>query len=159
MRDLEMAFVGKIAASMTHEIKNTLAIILESSGLLSDIITLSQEGSFPHKEKFQRVLGNINDQVKRGVDITTRLNQFAHSMDEPLVSIQVSALLDQIVMLMRRLAKRRGIELKIAAPDRDLSFMSDPFRLLLVIGSIIEQLVESLESGGQIILQPQGDHE
>lgn len=158
MRDLEMAFVGKIAASMTHEIKNTLAIILESSGLLSDIITLSQEGSFPHKEKFQRVLGNINDQVNRGVDITTRLNQFAHSMDEPLASIQVSALLDQIVMLMRRLAKRRGIELKTGAADRDLSLMSDPFRLLLVLGSVIEQLAESLESGGEIILQPRGGH-
>ena len=61
MRDLEMAFLGKITASMTHEIKNTYAIILESSGLLSDLLTLSQEGSFPHKEKFLKVLGSIND--------------------------------------------------------------------------------------------------
>ena len=156
MRDLEMAFVGKIAASMTHEIKNTLAIIQESSGLLSDIISLSQEGSFPHKEKFQRVLGNINEQVNRGVDITTRLNQFAHSMDEPLVSIQVSALLEQISLLMRRLAKRRGIELKTGAAAQELSLLSDPFRLLLVLGSVIEKLAESLESGGAIILQAQG---
>jgi len=156
VRDLEMAFVGKIAASMTHEIKNTLAIIQESSGLLSDIISLSQEGSFPHKEKFQRVLGNINEQVNRGVDITTRLNQFAHSMDEPLVSIQVSALLEQISLLMRRLAKRRGIELKTGAAAQELSLLSDPFRLLLVLGSVIEKLAESLESGGAIILQAQG---
>ncbi len=156
MRDLEMAFVGKIAASMTHEIKNTLAIIQESSGLLSDIISLSQEGSFPHKEKFQRVLGNINEQVNRGVDITTRLNQFAHSMDEPLVSIQVSALLEQISLLMRRLAKRRGIELKTGAAAQELSLLSDPFQLLLVLGSVIEKLAESLESGGAIILQAQG---
>jgi hypothetical protein len=66
LRDLEMAFLGKITASMTHEISNTLAIIQESAGLLSDLINLSKEGSFPHKEKFQRVLGNINDQVRRG---------------------------------------------------------------------------------------------
>jgi C4-dicarboxylate-specific signal transduction histidine kinase len=151
-----MAFVGKIAASMTHEIKNTLAIILESSGLLSDIISLSQEGSFPHKEKFQRVLGNINEQVNRGVDITTRLNQFAHSMDEPLASIQVPALLEQISLLMRRLAKRRGIELKTAPAAQELSLTSDPFRLLLVLGSVIEKLAEALETGGAITLQAQG---
>jgi C4-dicarboxylate-specific signal transduction histidine kinase len=159
LRDLEMAFLGKIAASMTHEIKNTFAIILESSGLLSDIITLSQEGSFPQKEKFQRVLGNINQQVNRGVDITTRLNQFAHSMDEPRTPVQVPGLLVQIVILMRRLAKRRGIELK-AVSEGDLSIISDPFRLLLVLGSVIEKLADSLESGGEIILQsheaPQG---
>jgi C4-dicarboxylate-specific signal transduction histidine kinase len=154
LRNLEMAFMGKIAASMTHEIKNTFAIILESSGLLSDIITFSQEGSFPQKEKFQRVLGNINEQVNRGVDITTRLNQFAHSMDEPLTSVQVPGLLQQIVLLMRRLAKRRGIELK-AISEGDRAITSDPFRLLLVLGSVIEKLADSLESGGEIILQSQ----
>jgi C4-dicarboxylate-specific signal transduction histidine kinase len=152
LRDLEMAFLGKIAASMTHEIKNTFAIILESSGLLSDIITLSQEGSFPHKEKFQRVLGNINQQVNRGVDITTRLNQFAHSMDEPLAMVNVPGLLEQVILLMRRLAKRRGVELK-AVSGGDLSLVSDPFRLLLVLGSVIDQLADSLESGGEIVLQ------
>lgn len=156
MRDLEMAFLGKIAASLTHEIKNTFAIILESAGLLSDIITLSQEQGFPQKEKFVRVLGNIKEQVNRGVDITTRLNRFAHSMDEPLTSINVADLLEQISLLMRRLAKRRGVELKVGAADRDLTLRSDHFRLLLVLGSVVEQLADSLESGGEIILQTQG---
>lgn len=156
MRDLEMAFLGKIAASMTHEIKNTFAIILESAGLLTDIITLSKEGSFPHQEKFQRVLGNINEQVKRGVDVTSRLNQFAHSMDEPLAQVNVPSLLEQVTLLMRRLAKRRGLELKAEASGQDLSLMSDPFRLLLILGSVIENLADSLESGGEIILQSKG---
>lgn len=151
LRDLEMAFLGKIAASMTHEIKNTFAIILESAGLLSDIITLSKEGSFPNKEKFQRVLGNINDQVNRGVDITTRLNQFAHSMDEPLTSVHLPSLLGQIVLLMRRLAKRWGIELQ-ADSQGERAIMSDPFRLLLVLGSVIETLADHLETGGEITL-------
>lgn len=159
MRDLEMAFLGKITASLTHEIKNTFAIILESAGLLSDIISLSQEGTFPHKEKFQRVLGNITEQVNRGVDITTRLNRFAHSMDEPLTSVNVPGLLEQITLLMRRLASRRGIELTAVAADQDLSLRSDPFRLLLVLGSVIDQLAEGLESGGKIILQSQGAQE
>ena len=156
MRDLEMAFLGKITASMTHEISNTLAIILESAGLLSDLISLSQEGSFPHKEKFQRVLGNINDQVRRGVDITSRLNQFAHSMDEPVARVVVAELLERVVLLMRRLARRQGIELTAAAPDRDLSLMSDPFRLQLVLATVIEQLVGTLEPGGGIVLHGEG---
>lgn len=147
-----MAFLGKIAASMTHEIKNTFAIILESAGLLSDIITFAKEGDFPHKEKFVRVLGNINDQVNRGVDITTRLNQFAHSMDEPLTPVHLPSLMGQIALLMRRLAKRRGIELT-ADPQGDRAIMSDPFRLLLVLGSVIETLADHLETGGEISLQ------
>ncbi len=156
MRDLEMAFLGKITASMTHEIKNTLAIIQESSGLLSDFLTLSQEGSFPHKDKFQRVLGNINTQVNRSVDITTRLNEFAHSMDEPHIQVNVADLLERVVLLMRRLAKRKGIDLSALASDRDLSLVSDPFRLQLVLATVIEQLAEVLEAGGGITLQTAG---
>ena len=160
MRDLEMAFLGKIAASMTHEIKNTYAIILESSGLLSDLLTFHQEGPFPYKEKFHKVLGSINDQVNRGVVLATRFNQFAHRMDEPLASVNSADLMELAVALMQRLARRRVIELKALAPDRDVSLRSDPFRLLLVLASVIEQLADALESGGKIILQappaPQG---
>ena len=153
MRDLEMAFLGKITASMTHEIKNTYAIILESSGLLTDLLTLSQQDSFPSKEKFHRVLGTIDEQVRRGVVLATRLNQFAHSMDEPLATIKVPDLLELVVALMQRLVRRRGLELQALTPDREISFTSDPFRLQLVLASVIEELADGLESGGRIILQ------
>ncbi len=156
MRDLEIAFLGKITASMTHEIANSLAIILESAGLLSDILSLSQEGDFPHREKFQRVLGNINDQVKRGVDISGRLNQFAHSMDEPLAEVNVPELLGRIVLLMRRLAKHRGVELTAGEQTPNITFRSDPFRLQLVLASAIECLVGALPEGGSIILRGSG---
>jgi signal transduction histidine kinase len=156
LRDLEIAFLGKITASMTHEIANSLAIILESAGLLSDILNLSQEGDFPHREKFQRVLGNINDQVKRGVDISNRLNQFAHSMDEPLAAVNVPELLARVVLLMRRLAKHRGIELTAEAKEAELAIRSDPFRLQLVLAAVIENLTEAMEGEGSITLQLQG---
>jgi len=158
LRDQEMAFVGKIAASLTHEIKNTYAIILESSGLLSDLLTFHQEGPFQHKEKFHQVLGTINAQVQRGVVLATRLNQFAHSMDEPLATIKVADLLELVVALMRRLARRQNVELQALAPDdREASFSSNFFRVLLVLASLVEALAEALESGGQIILQPVPD--
>lgn len=156
MRDLEMAFVGKITAGMTHEIKNSLAIILESSGLLADLITLAPEGSFPHQDKFLRVLSNINDQVNRGVDLTSRLNRFAHSMDEPLATIKLPDLLEQVVLLMQRLARRQGIKLAVMAADPALTLRNDPFRLLLVLATVIETLAGSLESGGGIILHASG---
>ncbi len=153
MRALEMGFLGKITASVTHEIKNTLAIILESSGLLSDLLAFSPEESFPHKEKFQRVLATINEQVNRGVTLATRLNQFAHSMDEPVAEVKLSDLLELVVALMRRLARRRGIDLTAQVPEREISFRSDPFRLLLVLASVIEHLAGVLESGGKIVVQ------
>jgi len=153
LRDLEKAFWGKITASVTHEIKNTYAIIQESSGLLSDLLTLQPEGSLIHKEKFQRVLDTINNQVNRGVILATRLNQFAHSMDEPWTEVKMADLLELAVSLLQRLVRRREIELKAATPEADLSIRSNPFRLLLILDSVIERLPEVLKPGGQIVLQ------
>ena len=34
----EIAFMGKVTASLSHEIKNTLAIINESVGLMGDLL-------------------------------------------------------------------------------------------------------------------------
>jgi hypothetical protein len=57
---------------------------------------------------------------------------------------------------MRRLAKRQGIELRAEVADRDLAVVSDPFRLQLVLASVIEHLAQSLEAGGGIVLGAQG---
>jgi len=77
----EAAFMGRITAGVTHEMKNVLAIIKESAGLMEDLLALSKDASFPHREKFSSVLSKIRNQVARGVDISTRLNAFAHSPD------------------------------------------------------------------------------
>jgi signal transduction histidine kinase len=90
------------------------------------------------------------------VDITSRLNQFAHSMDEPVARVVLAELLERVVLLMRRLARRQGIDLTAAAPDRDLSLLSDPFRLQLVLATVIEHLLETLEPGGGIVLHGEG---
>jgi len=42
-RQTEIAFFGRITAGVTHELKNVLAIVNESSGLMQDLLALSKE--------------------------------------------------------------------------------------------------------------------
>jgi|WetSurMetagenome_2_1015567.scaffolds.fasta_scaffold225312_2 hypothetical protein len=57
---------------------------------------------------------------------------------------------------MRRLAKRRGIELTALALDPQLAIRTDPFHLQLVLATVIENLTEAMEEGGSIILRADG---
>ncbi len=79
MNQRETAFMGRVTAGVTHELKNVLAIIKESAGLIEDILALNKDLAGPHQEKVVRVLSNIRQQVDRGVDLSSRLNAFAHS--------------------------------------------------------------------------------
>ena len=83
MKAKEIAFMGKITAGITHEMNNVLATIKESGGLMEDIFALCRDQQIPHQDKFTRSLTTIKEQVKRGVELSTRLNRFAHSMDDP----------------------------------------------------------------------------
>ena len=74
MSEKEIAFIGKITAGVTHEINNALASIKEISGLMEDLISMSSTDSFPHQEKFLKVLPKIREQVQRSVKLTTQLN-------------------------------------------------------------------------------------
>jgi signal transduction histidine kinase len=145
----EMAFLGKITAGMTHEMKNILAVIRESTGLMEDILSITKERSFQHKDKFLKVLSTIQEQVQKGVDLATRLNRFAHSMDKPKSSLDINALLDQMAFLMQRFARLKRVNLKVL-PGKPISIIKDPLRLQLVIFKCIESCLKESEEGMEI---------
>ncbi len=157
MKDQEIAYMGKITAGMTHEIKNVLAIIRESSGLMEDLLTIGQAKSFPYREKFLKVLGTIQEQVQRGVELSTHLNRFAHSMDEPLASVDLNEILGQTLPLLERFARIKKVRLELLPGDEALMVRTDPFRMRMAVSLCIERLLEALGEGGKIVLRPQGE--
>ena len=117
--DKEVAFFGKIAAGITHELKNVLAIIRESSGLMGDIISISPEAIVKYQEKIQNSIVRIKDQIERGVNLTDRLNKFAHSTDVTLAKIDLQETIEQLVTLAQRFARLKHVELKTVPPSQE----------------------------------------
>nr|HID60127.1 hypothetical protein [Desulfobacterales bacterium] len=92
----EVAFFSKITAGITHEIKNVLVIVKESSGSMEDFLSLCQAGSFPYLDKISSPLCTIRGQVLRGVELGGLLNQFAHSPDKTVASRNLNELVEQL---------------------------------------------------------------
>ncbi len=82
-------FFGRMTASISHEIKNTLAIVNENAGLLGDLALLMDKGRPLSPERLTTLAGNIRRQVQRADDIIRRLNRFAHSAHEPAASVDL----------------------------------------------------------------------
>ncbi len=126
MREQETAFIGKITAGMTHEFMNVLATIRENSGLMEDLLALCRETSFPHREKFAKTLIIIQKQVNRGMEISARLNKFAHSMDEPKARVEVNELLDQLAFLVQRFARLKQVQLTVNPVEPPFAIFDKP---------------------------------
>jgi signal transduction histidine kinase len=150
----ETAFFGRVTAGITHEIKNVLAIIQESSGLMEDVLEVTEDSTFSHKDKFLKSLDRIRRQIQRGIDITTCLNWFAHSPDSTPASLDLNETSKQIVMLASRFARLKNVALESSPSDPPLVIKSDPVSLEMALFESIEILLKAINTGGRITLSP-----
>jgi len=149
----ELAFFGKIAAGVTHELRNVLAIINESNGLMADVLVMLKETPFPQRERFQRSVQKIGEQVQRGVEITSRFNRFAHSMDDPCTEVDLNSIVTQTVSLTKRFAGLQNVELKSALSDHPIMLFINPFRVQMALTRAIDAFVRCMSgSSGSILM-------
>ncbi len=152
----ELAFMARITAGFTHEMKNVLAIVKESAGLMEDLLALSQEASFPHRDRFLRSLGRIGEQVNRGVELSTRLNRFAHSSDVPVATVDAGEMLDQVVILAQRFARLRNVTLRIDSKEEGATLTGSSLRLQMAIFMAMECCWSLMPAGAELLLAQTG---
>lgn len=150
----ETAFMGKITAGVTHEMKNVLAIIRESAGLMEDLLSLSGNTSFKHQEKFSQVLLKIEGQVSRGVALSSALNKFAHSSDLTSSEVDLDEVIPEIVFLSQRFAHVKGITLRFVPQHSSMKVVIDPLKFQMVVFGCIELIMDVLDSGSELCIRP-----
>lgn len=154
MSEKEIAFIGKITAGVTHEINNALASIKEISGLMEDLISMSSTESFPHQEKFLKVLPKIQEQVQRSVKLTTQLNKFSHLADEHTAQVELNDFIKHLVFLTQRFARIKNVELQYQPVDQVVNFNTIPIQLQMALYNCITYFLNHTDDGGKITIQP-----
>lgn len=154
MSEKEIAFIGKITAGVTHEINNALASIKEISGLMEDLISMSSTDSFPHQEKFLKVLPKIREQVQRSVKLTTQLNKFSHLTDEYTAQVELNDFIEHLVFLTQRFARIKNVELQYQPTDQSVSFNTIPIQLQMALYNCITYFLNHSNDGGKVTIHP-----
>ncbi|BCO08701.1 hypothetical protein GF1_10770 [Desulfolithobacter dissulfuricans] len=127
-----LAFFGKITASLSHEMKNALAIINENSGLLEDYMLMAESGMEVDPERLSELAARIGRQVERADGLVNRLNAFAHSVDHPVQEVDLDQLLKLAASLSHRILSGYGVEVEITSAET-LQATTSPFLLLNLV--------------------------
>jgi signal transduction histidine kinase len=140
----DLAFFGKVNASISHELKNILAIISEAAGLLNDLTEMAAKGKDVELDMLRTCSRDIVDEIQRGFATIKQMNTFSHSVDEPLKSVNLIEVLKLMINLAGFLSfagKVRFEPPQQAAP----TVLTCPFRLQNLI---YQALVFAFESAG-----------
>ncbi len=154
-----LTFFGKMAASISHEIKNVLAIINENAGLLEDITLMAVRGKPINLNRLKTQAERIKNQIRRADVIVKNMNRFAHSVDESLMSVDLAELLEFLVVLSSRLAYTRGVKLEPSSMGSSATITTDLFLLENLLWLCLDFAMEMAGTGKavRLIVEKTGD--
>jgi len=145
----DLAFFGKVNASISHELKNILAIISEAAGLLQDLTEMATKGQKIEWEMLNTCSQDIVEEIQRGFVTIKQMNTFSHSVDEPVKTVNLA----DVVELMIGLAKFLSFAGKVRfdpVPEAAPVVLTCPFRLQNLVYQALVFVFQSAGPDGQI---------
>jgi signal transduction histidine kinase len=119
----KVKFMGRMAATVSHDLCNVLATIQQATGLLGDYLSLARRESFrtvgirpkfKYHDKFQEIIAQVQTQVDRGQDICEQLSFLAHSPDEGQAGTDLAHAARLLFKLSGRVARSHQVTLELA---------------------------------------------
>ncbi len=133
---------GQISAAVSHDLKNVLAIVNESAGLLDDLALRAAKGIEIPPDRLNASTARILKQVKRGDAVLKNLNRFAHSTDVPVAQANVAELLALMVDLAARHAAMK--ELTVTVVPAEVVVNTWVVYLESVVYLLLRQMIDTL---------------
>ena len=149
----EAAFLSAMTASATHEVRNVLAIIKESAGLIDDLVRLSEKGGSLDSEKVRRAVKLIDVQVRRGSDLLSNLNRLSHAVDQDRTTVELGPEVEQVVYLSQRFARGKGQSVEVGKVKGGGVATGHPLLLQMVLFAAMERCLDELPEGASVILE------
>ncbi len=151
-------FFGRMSASATHEIKNTLAIINENVGFMDDLSMMSQDGMLSC-EQINSVAKKIKKQVQRSNNILKKLNQFSHSVDLSKEMADVETTVKFTLELASRLIEMYEVTVEIIPAPSHISVNANQFFLENMIWKAVETACQGARQEKKVTVSFKQDSE
>jgi signal transduction histidine kinase len=125
-----LQFFGRISASISHEIKNVLAIVNENAGLLEDLTLMADRGKPLDPARLKMMAEAVQKQVGRADGIIKNMNRFAHSIDQTITTADIDQTIELLIALTARFAAMRAVKVDLQLPASPLTIPTAPFYLM-----------------------------
>jgi PAS domain S-box-containing protein len=138
-----LASVGRLAATVAHEINNPLEAITNFIYLAKQQPNLS--------EKLQRYLSNADEELRRVAHIAQQTLGFYRDNSMP-TRLVVGDLINDVVTIYERKIAYKGLQLKVeVAPDLTITAMGGELKQIL--SNLVSNAIDASSNGGKIVLR------
>jgi nitrogen-specific signal transduction histidine kinase len=149
----QACFIGKILSIFTHEIKNHLAVIKESSGLMEDLIEFGKSRPKQDLNQFLEISSSIHNQVRKTMSLLNYLNRFSHRFDHEMCTFNLNESLEELLALIQRMVNQKRITINKEFEQNMPLVQSNPSHLQLLVFSLLEERIKKLDDRSSISIR------
>lgn len=152
----KMMSLGRLAASVVHEINNPLFGILNYLQLMSRILKRGPLDE-DHAEKFQRYLDIVENETSRCSEIISSLLTFSRKSQPSFDQVRIDDLLKRCEILSQHKLELNNIDLSYAVDPGIPPVYGDFNQLQQCLFNLIFNAIDAMPTGGDINFEGQYD--
>jgi len=144
----KMASLGKLAASVVHEINNPIAGILNLVLLIKRILKEESEGESRGRASFDRYLTLMEAETRRISRIVSNLLTFSRQSQMELGEQDINQLIERTFLLNDNLIRIQNVQVKMDLNPDLPAVVGSADQLQQVFMNMVSNAIESMESKG-----------
>jgi len=146
----KMTLIGKLAASVAHEVNNPLQMIGDQAGWMAELLEEEDRDRLKHTAEYDKSLQKIRYHIKRAAKVTHRLLGFSKKMETEWEAVNINKLLLETVSFLENEAQDHNILIAKNFQNDLPTTMTDGQQLQQVFLNVIDNALDAVGKEGRI---------